>query len=1237
MRPFSVTEIPLRGRNLVDASAGTGKTYAIATLFIRLLLETEHQPNQLLVVTFTEAATAELRDRIRKRVRECLDAARSSLEGAADLDPTLLEIMARAGDRRRVVRRLREALYDFDSVEISTIHGFCQRMLMERALESDVTFNSQLYGDARPLIDELILDFWATHAGPAAPELLAHMRSDGSRFGLSAARRLAYTVLRTPQVRVLPDPPPEHEPPDFEAFRDEFRRAREVWQRYDVVAVIAESSVRKTSYNRKYTPAWARDVGEFFAGDPGLFLAPPKCFERFCTPKLLEAGGAALLSHELFLACDGLLGEHQRLSRALRGEALGFKLRLLEYLRKELPLRTGQLRQLSFDDLLTRLHAALHAQGGDELARSIRERYPAALIDEFQDTDPLQLGIFERIYAAPNTSLFLIGDPKQAIYSFRGADVFSYVAASARTHRDRHYTMTTNYRSDPRMVRAVNHLFSSCPHPFLLPDILFQPVEARPGARDVLSEADGSICSGLEILVPELEDAGGPAQSSEWISRELPALIARDICNALQNGLLCKGLPLGPGDIAVLTRTNDQAFQIQAALRAVGVASVVLGDKSVYDSAEAHDLERLLAAVVEPTNNRLLRAALTTELCGVTAHELGHMDENEGEWEAWTSAFHDYNGIWAQSGFVQMMRVLMARGKLHERLLALSDGERRMTNLLQLIELLHAASARSHLGPSGLFNFLGQQRRREIVGMEAESAQIRLESDAEAVKITTMHKSKGLEYPVVYCPYLWHGMLLHSSDEQAPKLHLDDGQLVIDIGSGEREPHLERARFEQFAENLRLLYVALTRARHRCTIVWGRIGKFSTSALGYLLHPPPLAPAPAPAPDVASIAAHLSQLDERTLLGDLERHCQAAPIVLRSAARVATPPVRRAPCGPNERLEARRPARRVDDRFRTSSFSALTSQAHAAWSHEEQIPDHDTLAALSAPPSEPAAPSSPLGLWDFPGGTHAGSFFHDILEHYDFVSPRPAALLELVESRLSSYRYPVDTWKERVAEHVCAVLDTPLCLTEQGPLRLADVPLRDRLSELEFCVPVTGRGTSEETRSLRASDLARVFSEHPSDVVPTRYAEALSRLGFVPLAGYLRGFVDLVFRHGGRYYLVDYKANHLGTHAADFAPDKLGEAMSRGHYFLQYHLYALALHRYLGARVRGYEYGQHFGGAFYLFIKGMGPALGSSGIFFEKPPIERLLALGSLLERAEGPAFGRTSLAASELRMESRP
>ncbi|HKO91310.1 MAG TPA: UvrD-helicase domain-containing protein, partial [Polyangiaceae bacterium] len=583
MKAFSVTDIPLWGRSLVDASAGTGKTYAIATLFIRLLLETEHPPRQLLVVTFTEAATAELKERIRERLRQCVLAA-SGNHGQGEPDAAITSILSRAGDRPRVKRRLEQALYEFDDVEISTIHGFCQRALMERALGSDITYGSELYGDARPLIDEIVMDFWARRVAPAPPELLAYMRSDGSKFSLEMARRLAYSVQRAPLVTILPRHLESAPTPDSARLRSEFARVRELWNRSDVIGLIESSSLRKQVYNKRHTPNWVGEVSEFFAGELGLFKALPRCFERFCRQRLSDAGGQTLAEHELFVACDALQDEYRRFESALATELLRLELQLIEYVRLELPRRGAEQRQLSFDDLLSKLHAALVGPGGSELGRALRERYPVALIDEFQDTDPVQLGIFERIYAAPNISLFLIGDPKQAIYSFRGADVFSYVRAARSTDAQRHYTMTTNYRSDPSLVRAVNHLFSSCPHPFLLPDIQFAEVDPRPGAEDVLRHADGSNASGLEILFAQPSE--GQALDGEWVARELPALIAREIAATLNDGTSAGTVRLRPADVAVLTRTNDQAFQIQSALRASGVQSVVLGDKSVYDSVE---------------------------------------------------------------------------------------------------------------------------------------------------------------------------------------------------------------------------------------------------------------------------------------------------------------------------------------------------------------------------------------------------------------------------------------------------------------------------------------------------------------------------------------------------------------------------------------------------------------------------------------------------------------------------
>lgn len=1257
-RAFSVDDVPLFGHNLVGASAGTGKTYAIAMLFVRLLVEARLPATGILVVTFTEAATAELRDRIRGSIRQAFEVATGRATG--EVDPLLERIVARGGDD--AARRLSAALYDLDQAAISTIHGFCQRTLLEQAFQSDVTFNSELFGDARPLIDELVLDYWAERLATATPELVMYLRSQG--FTTTAARSLSYTALRQPDCRVLPEVVAEVEPVSLERLWTVFEHVRSIWQHPDckVLELIRSSKVNKRRYHPRNTLRWFEQVSELFAFPPRPLLTLPPAFERFRSEVLRQDGAGEVADAPVFLACEALYREHARASAFLEQQALAFKRGLIDFLRERLPLCTRRQNRLSFDDLLLRLREALEPPRGAALVANLRRRYPAALIDEFQDTDPVQYTIFDRIYRDSDASLFLIGDPKQAIYSFRGADIVTYLRAEAATSKARRHTLTVNHRSDPGLIAALNALFSRLSCPFLDREIPYAPVSARPGRDDRLRGPGGESLAGLEILLVDDQHPRPHKLDKSWHGTELPRLVASEIASLLSSGARIEERALGPGDIAVLTRTNDQAFEVQAALRAWNIPAVVLGDKTVYRSNEARELERLLLAVLEPSSAPLVKAALSTELLGVSAPEIAALDRDDGAWEAWLADFRAWNAIWSQVGFVQMFRALMTRRSIQQRLLRLPDGERRMTNLLHLAELLHSAAVRSHLGPTGLLSFLSQQRRREAFGVEADAEQIRLESDARAVKLTTMHKSKGLEYPVVYCPYLWSGMLRHPNDV-SPRFHLPTGEIALDLGSAEREANEGLAEREQYAENLRLAYVALTRARHRCVVFWGRIGSFATSPLGYLLHPLPKsslafldaaasndAPvssdalassdafpssdggasssdprgaataedAPSAAddapdvlsddgPDVLSMKEHLRRLSTDAMAAELEALASTTPIELRRlAARAPEPtPLPRAQGAPE--LEHRRPTARIDQRWRTSSFSALASGGAASRQAEDGLPDHD-LEGVPQPPAR-ARVASPLLLADFPRGATAGSFFHELFEHSDFTSPRPGPLPSLVADKLTAYGYPVAEWQERVCEAVWNVLDTPL-----GPdaLRLADVPLTRRLNELEFYLPVasTARGAGS---AVDARSLARVLFAHPSPELSPSYAAELAELDFVPLVGFLRGYIDLVLEHGGRYYVIDYKTNHLGDAAEDYGVEGVARAMSHGHYYLQYHLYSLAVHRLLAHRLSSYRYEEHFGGVLYLFIKGMQPELGQSGVFFEKPPLARLDALSKLL------------------------
>ncbi|MCA9624674.1 MAG: PD-(D/E)XK nuclease family protein, partial [Myxococcales bacterium] len=667
---------------------------------------------------------------------------------------------------------------------------------------------------------------------------------------------------------------------------------------------------------------------------------------------------------------------------------------------------------------------------------------------------------------------------------------------------------------------------------------------------------------------------------------------------------------------------------MQRALRREGIVSVVLGDQSVFeaDQPEARELALILAAVAEPTRSERLRAALVTELMGLSATDLWAMDRRaeagEGDtWDRWVDRFRRLQRLWYQRGFIQMITALLQETGMEQRLLSLEGGERRVTNLLHLVELLHRAASTEHLGPAALLHWLATQMDPETAKKRAETTQVRLESDEHAVKITTVHKAKGLEYPIVYLPHLHGG--LFGEDRHAVELH-EDGVPLVDLAAD--DDAIARASWEHLAEDARLLYVALTRAKHRLVVVWGGFYGHTTSALGYLLHQPPQ---PLGAPSVESIAAHLKSLDDRAMRADLGAlvAASAGSIEVRELdleGATAPPGVRVA--APTELESAVLTAREVKtpvvQAFRTASFSELSSGAD----HDR---DHDQAAPRLPPSLAPEGRNKPITLRDFPRGPEAGNFFHELLEHLDFVAGDPAPL---IEAGLDAHRFDA-ALAPVVAQSLDEVLATPI---DPGSRRrrfhLRDIPHERRLDELEFFLPVASTVASEQVvpkgtqlalsfdeparvklGPMTAEALARVFADHPSPALDPSYPERVRGLAFIPLEGFLKGYIDLVTEVDGRFYVVDYKTNHLGDDLSDYGPEALRTAMAEGHYYLQAHLYALAVHRFLRRRDRSYRYRDHFGGILYLFLKGMQPGGGGRGVFFEKPPLGRLAALGELL------------------------
>jgi exodeoxyribonuclease V beta subunit len=1228
MQPFDAMAVPLDGRILVEASAGTGKTHAITTLFLRLVVERGAPVDRILVVTFTEAATAELKMRLRARLSSAL----SAFEEGTAADPEVASLLDRAADRELATARLRYALRNVDEAAVHTIHGFCQRMLHDCAFESGTELDAELVTDLSPLFDEVVRDYWTRELAGASRARVLLMRSE--RLTPDVCRELASKVVQNPYMPVLPERVPLVEEPSTGAFLDAFRRVGDRWDRARIEQQLLDSAALKRSrYRKDKIAGWCDEMDGYLAlGPPPI----PQLFAHFGHFRATELAAAVKQRREnqqprgpFYTACDWLARAVEEYQRHAAGQVLAFRRRLVDWVRAELPRRKLRAGVMAFDDLLLRLHDALAGPRGERLAGALRRRYPVALVDEFQDTDPIQYAIFDRIW--PDGSLFLIGDPKQAIYAFRGADVFAYLRAAREVTVARRYTMGVNWRSDPSLVRAVSTLLGAPASPFLLEAIQL------PGIEPALQAVDRIEGPALRILFVRRE--GKSTIRKATAGDKLPHAVAAEIAALLSSAGTIDERAISAGDIAVLTRSNAQAFDVQRALQKLAVRSVVLGDQSVFEDAQpdAREVEQVLTAVAEPTHTPHLRAALTSSLFGLAADDLARMETDSGDasLDAWIARFRDWHARWVERGFVQMFRSLLAEAGVIERLLLGPDGERRVTNLIHLHELLHTAASTLHLGPAGLLSWLRAERAQARA--RPESAQIRLESDERAVRITTVHRSKGLEYPIVYAPYLWDGRLSSPADGRELSFHdpTRDEELALTLAPGDAER--ERAELERLAESIRLAYVALTRARHRCTVVWGAFTGFETSALGYMFHPPVLAPR---SPSVDDVRGQLVDLDDERMLRDLAALVAEEPAVevqeldLEADRRVA--PLQ--PSANRVTLEERRLRRKVTRWWRTASFTELTRKS--AQLDDDHARDRDQMAEVVEEARPPSEDERAIVLADFPRGARAGNFFHDLFEHMEFSEPLRdrAATERRAVAALAAYRYH-PALVDAVVQSLADVVATPLTMPGERPVTLADVPMAQRLNELEFHLPVASaslqrvvpRGTQLElsfsraaseggTRArLSASRLAAVFADHPSAEVGSSYAARVARLGFLPLEGFLKGFIDLVFARHGRYYLCDYKTSHLGDTLGAYARERLGDAMAHSHYHLQSHLYALALHRYLVRRQPGYHYEKHFGGILYLFIKGMTPSRGAqTGVYFERPPRARLDALSDLLDHPGG-------------------
>ena len=1220
---FDLQSTPIEdGVTLIEASAGTGKTYCLTGLVLRLLLERRvNDVGDLLVVTFTQAATQELVDRIRSSLSDLCRLLAG--EGETD-DPFLRHLARRYRDSDESLAVARLALVRFDDLTVSTIHGFCKRVLEDRAFESGVPFAADLLENDAPMLRDAARDVWRRLLYPAPWIVAAVAAAEG--WGPETFLADYELWRRHPHTEILPRP--AHLDTAIARLQETHRALSEVWSLDAMLQLLARRRFRRQTYlGRGPLEERLREADAFCRdGLPAGIRTVKELAAARLAKSLFKRDLQGVPEHPIVVASSTLSAAIDGLRHALRCRCIA-----------EIDALFARQKRgafvLTYDDLLRRLRDALaDPRRGKALAQAVRRQYRAALIDEFQDTDLIQYDIFRRLFR--RGPLFLIGDPKQAIYRFRGADVFAYLAA--KHDAERTYTLERNWRTAAPLVAAINAVFGRAPRPFVFERIAFEPAVA---AETITAAEDQAGLAG---------DAHPPLQWL-WLARcktrqaarqAIDSAVTGEVVRLLAGGLSLDGRPLRPDDIAVLVRTNEEAQGIQSALRDAAVPSVVGRSGDIFLSEEMADLERLLAAIADPGYAPRLRAAWATRLWGDDAGAIRRLNRDDEAFARRLERFDTYREDWQRRGFMPMIQRLFADRRVRPRLLATAAGERRLTNLVQAVEVLHHAETERHLSPAALLAWLAAERARDRI--ETDLTELRLESDAPAVQIVTVHRSKGLEYEIVFCPYLWEARPITQPPVEA---HVEAERRIIDCGSDALAVHVGQAEAERLAEDLRLTYVALTRARQRCYVVWGDIpGKDgpAASALGYLLRP-----GVRPQDDLSAVfdSAAAGDWTARTLAqvragqAQWRRHLDELTgrhpglMATRSLAAMAAEPAASLATTAEQDLQPRPFRGRVSAPWTVESFSSLSRGG------DGETPDHqdpatpEALRIVAAAEPLPPAEQPDTGLLAFARGRRAGTCLHQILERCDFSDVASEDTERHVAETLRRHglhdpanhlRSPPDADAptrsdfDPVATVHRLLRRLATAILPGTDFSLSRVPAQRYLVEWKFTTPLT---------PIAPRCLADLFRRHGRGAISGDYAEQLASLSAREVGGYLTGFVDLILRHEGRWYLIDWKSNDLGPDLAAYGAAGVWQAMCHHHYVLQYHLYVYALHRFLRQRWPDYDYRRHFGGAYYVFLRGLGGADGSArrgdadgrgdgstGWYRDRPPRRLIAALDELID-----------------------
>lgn len=1118
MKAFDITTLPLTGQQLIEASAGTGKTYSIERIYLRLLLEKEYSVQKVLVVTFTNAATAELKNRLSAFLQKTFDTWQQST------DPVVMHLRATIAEHKAKLL-LRKALAQLDESAIYTIHGFCKRVLTEHAFHSGTSFSVSVENDNEALLLKACRDWYRNHQLDEHFSLLANQWPTPETF-LADWRRLiiqmeAFDVPELNDLNVLHKTHAaswQHEAPAFskqnKARKNSAPATLESYER--VFQLLSDWAHAETPLVDSVATVNKEDIKHCF-GTPKKMNAMPNAFELI-----------------------NRMVENQKI------EQLRFVAQAIAGIREGLTLEKQRADVYTFDDLISQLNRAILSPENTALLERLRDDFPAALIDEFQDTDQNQYEIFNQIYLhQAHLLLCMIGDPKQAIYAFRGGDVFAYL--KAREQASNHWTMSTNYRSAPDVVHAYNRLFADMENTSTFGfDIAYQAVSANPNiTQNALNDLQPrSALQWVQIA---------PQDTSEKINADFRNVLAAwcaNECVRLLSQATLEENPVQPSDIVVLVRSASEAEIMQQALINAGLQSVFLSTRdSVFQTSEAEQLAVLLNGIWFRNNTRKFIGALSSQWLGVSAEELLSIQQEDQLWSDWQNQFDRWRDDWQRRGILSMLLSIVEYAFANIQALS----ERQLANRLHLAELMQQESSRIRK-TEALIHWLEQQLVQET--STQNQTLLRLESDENLVRIVTMHSAKGLEYPIVFLPFASYFGKTNKQPAYFRYHERKSGAVKLKLHASDFEKALSFQEDE--AERIRLLYVAVTRAMWRCYLCLADFRTFKESAIGLTL-----------ANKFAGENTELPELVTENLLEltayDWQVHSGEAAI------KQATP-------------QAATFNGQVERDWWLASFSSLIRHTET----EQNQPDRDELSINrkgdSVDLTFETATNLPL-RFAILKGAETGNLLHDSLEHLNFNEPDWQNLKTFIADRHAalSSKFNFEDYQRWMTD----ILTTPF----HDEASLSQLTQQDTLREAEFYFPMPGQSTDE---------LLRLVNQFRGD-------EPLS-LNAINLKGMMHGFIDLIFRWGDKYYVADYKSNHLGNQFSDYTADQLWLNMMAHHYDVQYSIYAVALHKFLTMKLPDYSPAKHFGGVYYFYLRGMHPN-NATGIFHRKLDENYLLEL----------------------------